>query len=242
MEHEQYLAAIRSEGHALAGAARTAGVDAPVVSCGDWMVADLLAHLGRIHRWVTSIVVERPSDPGSHWSQHEPPPPDELLDWFDAGVDPLADALADAGPDAEVWTWSADRTSGFWARRQAHETAVHRWDAQGAAGATAPIDRELAVDGIQEYFDILTIRFKSGELDGNGETIHLHCTDGEGEWLVRRAPDALVVTREHAKGDVAARGPASDLLLLLYGRTALDAVEVLGDRAVLETWREAARF
>ncbi len=53
--------------------------------------------------------------------------------------------------------------------------------------------------------------------------------------------DGFIVTREHAKGDVAARGPASDLLLLLYGRLDLDAVEVLGDAAVLETWRERRR-
>ncbi len=49
-------------------------------------------------------------------------------------------------------------------------------------------------------------------------TIHLHCTDGEGEWLITRAGDDVVVTREHAKGDVAARGTASDLLLFLWGR------------------------
>jgi predicted lipid carrier protein YhbT len=59
---------------------------------------------------------------------------------------------------------------------------------------------------------------------------------------VRRAPDGLVVTQEHGKGDVAARGGASDLLLFLWGRAGLDALEVFGDKALLEDWQERARF
>ena len=76
---------------------------------------------------------------------------------------------------------------GFWSRRQAHELAVHRWDAQLAAGAPQPIDRALAADGIQELFDILPAR-PGGAPTGNGETMHLHCTDGDGEWLDSTRP------------------------------------------------------
>jgi hypothetical protein len=75
-----------------------------------------------------------------------------------------------------------------------------------------------------------------------GETIHLHCTDVDGEWLVRLAPDGLEVTREHAKGDVAAKGGASDLLCWLLGRGPIDDIEVFGDAALLDRWREAAKF
>ena len=121
MQHGEYAHAIRREGLALASAARTAGVEADVPSCPEWKVADLLGHLGRIHRWVTRMLIERASDRGKHWSETEPPPVDERLDWFQAGVDPLADALVAAGPTVELWTWTPDKTSGFWARRQAHE-------------------------------------------------------------------------------------------------------------------------
>ena len=55
---------------------------------------------------------------------------------------------------------------------------------------------------------------------------------------MRLAPDGVVVTREHAKGDVAARGPASDLLLLVWGRDRPDAVDVFGDAALLDRWQE----
>ena len=47
--------------------------------------------------------------------------------------------------------------------------------------------------------------------------MHVHSTDADGEWLVD-FDNGLAVTREHAKGDVAVRGPASDLMLVLYGR------------------------
>ena len=131
---------------------------------------------------------------------------------------------------------------GFWSRRVAHETAVHRWDAQAAAGAPEPVDVRLAVDGIQEMFDLLTARPGHERVRGDGETIHLHCTDTDGEWLVRLTPQGVAVTREHAKGDVAARGTASDLLLLLWGRVPPDRVEVFGDASLLARWQELARF
>jgi predicted lipid carrier protein YhbT len=46
------------------------------------------------------------------------------------------------------------------------------------------------------------------------------------------------VRREHAKGDVAVRAPASDLLLFLWGRIPPDRLEVMGDTALLPRWFE----
>jgi predicted lipid carrier protein YhbT len=76
-------------------------------------------------------------------------------------------------------------------------------------------------------------------LEGIG-TLHVHVTDTAGEWLVEPAAGALTVTREHAKGDAALRGPAQDLLLRLYNRG--DAGEVIGEVGVLDRWRAAVRF
>jgi uncharacterized protein (TIGR03083 family) len=242
MDYEQFVAAIRTESDALAVAARDAGVDAPIPSCPDWKVADLLGHVGRIQHWVTRLVQTRPEPPGHNWRQDDPPAPADAIDWFADGAAGLAGALAAVDPDAEVWTWTPDHRAWFWARRMAHEVAVHRWDAQTAAGVPQPIGRELAVDGIQEAFDIMPTRLAANPPTGAGETIHLHCTDGEGEWLLRLAPDGVVVTREHAKGDVAARATASDLLLFVWGRAGPDAVDVFGDAALLARWQDLTRF
>ena len=218
MDHDDYVDAIRSDGDALAVAAARAGVGVPVPSCPLWSVADLLGHIGRIHRWVAELVVDRASERGPHWSENEPPPPAARVDWFSEGVAMLADALADAGPSVEMWSWTPEATSGFWARRQANETAVHRYDAQLAAGEIQPVAQALAVDGIDEFLTLIPFWPWAERVRGTGETIHFHCTDGAGEWLVRLETDGVAVTREHAKGDVAARGAASDLLLFCYGR------------------------
>ena len=242
MEYADYCTALRREGHALTAAASGAGVDAPVVSCPEWKIADLLGHVGRLHRWVASIVEAVGDDPSDHWSDAEPPPPADRLEWFDGGVDLVTDALARVGPTTPAWSWTTDRTAGFWARRQANETAVHRWDAQTATGNTGPIEHALAVDGIDEYFGLIPFWKRAPELNGAGESMHLHATDGDGEWFVRLAADGVVVTNEHAKADVALRAPASDLGLFLYGRVAPTVGEVFGDASLLERWQQLVKW
>ncbi len=239
MEYAERCEAIRREGHALHAAARDAGLDAAVPSCPEWRVADLLGHVGRLHRWIAAIVESGGDDPPDHhWSAAEPPPVDERLAWFDGGVDLIADLLLRVDPSTVAWSWTNDNTAGFWARRQANETAVHRWDAQLAAGAPQPVDRVLAVDGIDEFFGLIPFWRGASRLPVGGESIHLHATDGEGEWLVKLGADGLVVTREHAKGDVAMRAPASHLLLFLYGRADASGAEVFGDAAILDRWQQ----
>ncbi len=149
--------------------------------------------------------------------------------------------LAATDPAKSVWTFSpTDRTAQFWIRRRANETAIHRFDAQSAAGSTSPIDAELATDGIDEFLTVFVARFGK-DVATAGETLHFHCTDVAGEWLVAREGDELRITREHAKGDVAARGSASDLFLFVWGRVPADRLEVFGDAAALDRFRSATR-
>jgi hypothetical protein len=123
----------------------------------------------------------------------------------------------------------------------AFETVVHAWDGAGVAGRPEPFAPDLASDGIDEHLGNLP--FVLGDAATGGEaTLHVHCTDGAGEWLLRRSPTGLFVTREHAKADVALRGPASDLFLVVLGRAAPETVEVLGDRPAVSAWRELLHF
>jgi uncharacterized protein (TIGR03083 family) len=195
--------------------------------------------MGRVYRWAAACVESNafvsPSDlPG-------PPERDERVAWVQAGAARILEVL-DQPADAPAWTWAPSGTVGFWQRRQAHETAVHRVDAEQARGPAAPVPRDFAVDGIDEWLALLPHRFGAPPIIGNGETVHLHCTDGDGEWLIRVTPDGLDVEAIHAKGDVAVRGPATDLLLVMMRRRPLDAVEVLGDRASLDGFMDQARF
>jgi uncharacterized protein (TIGR03083 family) len=241
--HDDYIAALRSNAAALADAARGTEMDARVPSCPEWTVHALLEHIGGHHRWVRGNLDRTPDEGMQPFGAYEPAPEGSAAaDWVAQGAAALADRLAAVGPDQVCWTWVPDlATTGFWARRTSNETAVHRWDMQNAAGAPEPVDPHHAVDVIDEYFGVMRV-IGSDRLRGEGEKIHWHCTDTDGEWLVRLAPDGLEVSREHAKGDVALRGPASDLLLVTIGRAPASSIEVLGDAALVERWREGAKF
>jgi uncharacterized protein (TIGR03083 family) len=164
--------------------------------------------------------------------------------WARAGLDELVAVLDALDPAATVETWLGPRPAAFWPRRMAMEAALHRVDAQSAVGAATPIDLPLAVDGVDELFEAVLLFAGTGDLDRRGQTVHLHATDpeladddGAGEWLVTLDPDEVRLEHAHAKGDVAVRGPASDLYLLLWNRRGAEGLQVFGDEQVLADWR-----
>lgn len=239
-DRDAQLGTLWRDGLALADAAERAGLGAPVPTCPGWSVADLVWHIGEVHLFWRTVVAERWIEP-SAYVEPERPLGDELVAWYREGVQRTVEVLRQADADTEVWTWAPrGGTAGWVLRRMAQETAMHRWDAEAAASAAGgePIEAEIAVDGIDEFFDHFTDAAAEGAA-ALGGTVHLHCTDADGEWLVSEpaAGGRLEVRREHAKGDAAVRGTASDLMLLVWGRLPLDApgrFEVFGDAAVAE--------
>jgi uncharacterized protein (TIGR03083 family) len=240
MDDARFLDALRSEGAALADAARR-GLGPAVPACPGWDVADLVRHTGMVHRHKTEIVRGRLAGPPRPWPPPLPPD-DELLGWYEAGLAELATLLEQEDPATRVWTWyRPDQTVGFWRRHMAHETAIHRVDAQSAHGEPEPVASDLAVDGVDELLDVMLAPGLDGEaVGGRGESLHLHATDAEGEWLLRLLPAGVEVERGHGKGDAAARGTASDLHLFLYGRVPASRLETFGDPALLARVRELA--
>ncbi len=242
MDYSDYIAALRSNANAAAQATRETPMETTVPSCPEWSLRDLVHHLGSHHRWVAGNLDVPPQ--GDVFKQREEPPDDAAVpDWLESGAEALATKLTAMDPATPCWTWVPfDHSVGFWARRTAHETAVHRWDAQNAPRARAPdaVDAELAADGIDEYLGLLGA-FPGRRFPEAG-SIHFHATDAPGEWLVRLDAEGMHLTREHAKGDVAVRGPASDVLLVLFGRKTMDAVDVLGDAPLFERFRKHAKF
>ena len=156
-------------------------------------------------------------------SPADQPEGDALVPYFRDGAEALVATLAGADPGTSVWTFSStDRTAAFWQRRRSQETVVHRYDAEVAAGTPTPVDAALAVDGIDEFLTVFLPRLEDNFADVGDATVHLHCTDADGEWLLTRRDGSTVGDAEHAKGDVAVRGTASDLLLFLWGRVPAD--------------------
>ncbi len=234
-----YLDHLRADGEALI-AAFAAAPSAEVTSCPGWDLTDLAGHLSMVWSMVAQTAITRPTTfepPGPEAAMPEGDP-DTVVTWLGETLDRLITALADAGTATPMWTWGEPQHSGFFHRRMTMETAVHRVDAQVAArGSADPVARDVAVDGIDELTEV-GWRHQHGEpkTPPPAGTLHLHCTDGHGEWLIRSADGAVVVTHEHAKGDTAVRGSASDLFLYLWRRPTAGPVEVLGDSAVATAW------
>jgi uncharacterized protein (TIGR03083 family) len=245
LDHEWFCERAGAEIEALAGAVGDApDIAANVPACPGWTVADLAEHTGNVHRWATAIVATR-ADAGQPFPALESPWPsaDGWAQWLTAGARPLLAALRSAGPDAEVWTWGPGRTSGWWARRMVHETAVHRADAQLALGAEPVIDPVTAADGIDEFLANLPAARRPARNLASlpaGASVHLHATDCDGEWVIRFGADGMTWARGHEKATAAVRGPVADLLLFTYGRcpAADPRLSVFGDAALAELWQE----
>lgn len=230
VEPDDYLRHLRHQSSALVEAVRLRP-DQVVPSCPAWTTGDLLGHVGNVWGWAAAIVrsgarAEFPTDPVS---------PDEATER--AGQ--LVAALEAADPDANCWTFGLPRSNRFWFRRQTLETAVHARDVQEPPGP--PLDPELAADGIDEF---LTLWLPRRQLEGwAGRTLHLHRTDGQGEWLIRfDAGGAAASEQAHGKGDVALRGSASALYLWILNRVPTDALEVFGDRDLAGRWSADITF
>ncbi len=240
-----YLASFAADAERLTSAAE-ANPDGPMPWCGDWTAKDCAKHAGALFHVVSQVVAGRPDVTFAVFEElHAPAAVDPgLASWVREGAAAAHEQLAKADPAEPCWSWSRpDQDVGFWQRRLAHETLIHRWDCERAAGRpVSPIDPELAADGVDEFLAIFAPRMRHvNKSPGAGETVHLHCTDADGEWVVRFPGEgAHELRREHAKGDAAFRGPAEGLLLFLWGRlpAAAAGVEVLGDEAIARRWRE----
>ena len=221
-----------------------ADLDRVVPSCPGWSVEDLVAHIAQVQRWATRVIA---APPGVKVERRiDAPGGPAIIDWFGDGADALLAAFATVDLDHEVHTFVGPRPARWWIRRQTHEAVVHAWDRAHATGTPGAIDPAVASDGIDELLtEFLTPRLVDTSVFApTGESVHVHTTDVDGEWLVRIAPDRIDVTREHAKGDVALRGPAADVLLTLYARQRVDqtGAEVLGSADVLDRLVAATNF
>jgi uncharacterized protein (TIGR03083 family) len=233
--------------------------DAPVPSCPRWTFADLVGHLGGVHRWAAAIVTRLPRERMELTEQELAKPAQwpAVAGWFAEGGAALLDALAAADPDAPCYAWGADQHVRFWLRRQLHENTIHRVDAELAVlGEAGEIDPAVAMDNIDEFLDnlpaVARFRREVRDLHGDGETLHLHATDLDGsalpgEWLITLEPDGFRWSHAHVKGAAAVRGTARDLALwinhrLLPESAAAQRLELLGEEPLLAYWSAKTAF
>jgi uncharacterized protein (TIGR03083 family) len=246
MEIAEHVTALRREGELLATVAAGSDLDAAVPTCPGWRVRDLVSHIGGVHRWAAVYVIEGraamlPADEEARVTAA--PGDDALVDWYRAGHAALVRTLEDADPTLACWTFlAAPSPLAFWARRQAHETAIHRADAESPRGEITPVPADFGADGVDELLTRFLTR-PGGRLRAEEpRTLGVHANDTGDDWLVRIGPDRVLVTRAGGAADCELHAPASDLYLLLWNRRGPEGLDVRGDRSLLALWRESARI
>lgn len=231
-----YCSHLRQNGELFVAGARR-DMDAHVPSCPEWNVGKLTIHLGIHHRWVAEAVRgggEAPGNPAKPGLRG-----DELLQWLSDGVEDLAKLLDESDDATTVWTWSDDKTIGFWRRRTSLETLVHRWDAENATGDTTPMDPEIAADCADE---MLTVFVPDAGAEatyrGPGGSAVIRPSDFDRPWSLQLEDERVpVLTQGEPSGaDVTVTASAEDLALLLWGRTKQDVLEVTGDPAIADSF------
>ena len=156
---DRCYAEIEASTETLAGLVDGADLTIPVPTCPDWTLRQLATHVGRAHRWAAEIAATRSAEfiPFRQVPDGRlPDDPAEQAPWLRAGAARVIAAVREAGSDP-VWAFSGLRPACFWARRMAHETAVHRADAQIATGYQAEFAPDLAADAIDEWLGFLSV-------------------------------------------------------------------------------------
>jgi len=246
MDLERHLCALDSEGVLLAGACERAGLEAPVPTCPGWKVEELLRHVGYVHRWAAAHVSQASPCLLEDLSEQEVlargPDTDELLAWFRDGHASLTRTLRSADAGLSCWTFlDAPTPLAFWARRQAHETAIHRADAESALGEITSFDPGFASDGIDELLIGFAPRERHATPVGDPCTFAICASDTHDDWLVTFGHETTTSRgddRGDDRADCRVAGYASDLYLALWNRTARDGrISVTGDPRGLDRWR-----
>jgi len=216
-------------------------LQAPVPPCPGWRLADLGAHLGQIHQWANHAVVagNPDADPTS-----APTDRAGLVEWYRDTADTLLSTLKSTDPARPTWGFGPrPRTVSFWYRRQAHETAIHLWDAAASQGATVDLDTRFAEDGIDEVASVFFPRqVRLGRIPALGRSLALSCVEldeagprfgvGSGRRWVLTGDGEGPASAAEADAQATVRGPAQTLLLLIWGRADLDHPNLMvdGDR------------
>ena len=218
----------------------------PVPHCPGWDASELVGHLGGIFAWMATIVTT--GGPVARADREVPPVDlDERRSWYLAHLEQTLDVLSQTTPDTEVWTFSSrgENNVGWWRRRLAVETAIHRWDAEYAVSATArELNGEVATAGIEEFVDeFLPGLLAQPTVTGLNGMLHLKATDNQRRWdldldALRASTDIPLSTP--GSGAVI-RGTRSDLLLWLTNRESSPRMGISGQSDIASQWNQLRR-
>ncbi|MCP4962560.1 MAG: maleylpyruvate isomerase family mycothiol-dependent enzyme [Actinomycetia bacterium] len=248
MDVADYIGYVTYEGDRFANAAEKGDLDVAIPACEGWDMRELVRHLGLIHLWAAGNVAFPQNDwfdatdlPGlaHYWPDlgGDWPADADLVAWYRKTLANLIRVLESAPADVECFSFlPAPTPLTMWARRQASEIAIHRYDAEIARGVSGDFEVEFATDMLDEVLAGFAPRPRTLELEDN-RTIHVHAEDSGEHWHLTLGPEAITTSRTDAHADLTLAGSASDLYLLLWNRTADSTVSTTGDTDLMNLWR-----
>jgi uncharacterized protein (TIGR03083 family) len=239
VEFSEYLSHVQRDGDRLLAVA--SGDLAPSVPCcPGWTVRDVVEHLAQVfeHKIACTELNYEPDPWPPLWPESQEP-----LVWLEDAQSRLLNLLRSRGPDAPSATWwPDDQTVGFWGRRMAHETVVHRVDVELAADHPSPVDPALALDGIDEVLQLfLAGDWSEAPLDRcEGERIAVSA--GGRHWEVTLLPTSIEVEEGTKSVQAELSGDSASVMLWLWGRTGDAQVERSGDGVALSLLRHRLKL
>jgi uncharacterized protein (TIGR03083 family) len=236
MDYATFVDHVRHDGRRLAAAA-SGNLSIEVPACPGWSVSDVVSHVAEVyeHKIVCTELGHAPDPWPPTWHADRDP-----VEWLADAHGRLLRMFEASGPDSPSATWwPPDQTVGFWARRMAHETAVHRVDVEAAIGTPTPVDADLAVDGVDEILVIMLKGDWSDDADADAAGQRVTISTGGRTWCVTLRQESVEVTPGDAGADAAASiaGDPSDVLLWLWGRAPDACVLRSGDEVALRLLR-----
>lgn len=258
MNTAEYIGFVAAEGDLFATAAEHGSLDVEIEPCPGWTMRDMVRHLGMIHLWAAANVafpdesgldVDELPDLVKYWPDlagpsGEYPADGDLIDWYRTTLANLLSVLSAAPADVAAFRLLATPAPlKMWARRQASEIAIHRFDAEQARGWTTKFDAPFASDMLDELLCGFAVRPTSRKLDVEGEAVIQVCAeDSGGDWSVAMSHDLTTVSRGRANADLTVSGAAADLYVLFWNRTPATRVSVSGDAALMDMWHNNFRI
>ena len=246
MKISEHIEALQREGRLLATAAIRTELDVPIRTCPEWCMRDLVRHVGGVHRWATGYIADRRTefwDVGLEDVVGTWPDDPDLIDWYHEGHTKLVNTFASAPPDLDCLTFlAAPSPLAMWARRQAHETAIHRVDAESPGNTIIEIPPVFAADGVDELLSCFITRPGRGPKVDRPCSFHVHTADTDDDWYLQIGLEEVITSRRSGPANCTIKGAANDLFLLLWNRRSDRGIDIEGDRGLLTRWRESVQI
>ena len=263
MEVSDYVGYVASEGDLFAAAAEHGDLAVEIEPCPGWDMRELVCHLGIVHLWAASNItypkddwlrISDLSDLAGHWPDLATAWPEDcdlrpgtaasaraLISWYRATHANLVRVLQSAPADVQAFTFlPAPSPLAMWARRQASEIAIHRFDAQSARGIATRFDPHFASDMLDELLSGFGPRQFNIHADRE-RVLHVHAEDTDDHWWLTIGPQDIETSRHGTDADLTVAGTAAELYLAMWNRTPDTTVHLTGDTSVMDLWHNTCR-